>query len=193
MTLKEILLAAILQWNPPWYPPATNPESLVEYRTRLDTIAEAVALEAELVTGSVLGPRELAAATLTVWYGETKFAYEVHALGQSRWSQDLGHARCLGQIHVSGLVPRSEWDQLVGKDIAATRNCARATLRVLSAMARYCSVRSATRSGLERVFGAYGSGRGCAVTEQSRERARRWEWLMQSLYAAGTLGVARRD
>jgi hypothetical protein len=191
MSLKELLLAAILQWNPQWYAPEHNPESNSDYQARLGIIAEAVALEAQQVGPTVLGTRELAAAALVVWYGETHFSYEVHALGQSRWSQDLGQARCLGQIHVSGLVPRADWDKLVGADLTSTRNCARATIRVLSAMARYCGVRAATRAGLERVFGAYGSGRGCAVSEQSRDRAQRWERLMHTLYAGAAKSDAR--
>ncbi len=181
MALKELLLAAILQWSPPWYPPGENPETQDAYNLRLATIAEAVALESETATNWSLGRRALAAATLSVWYGETRFSYEVHALGQSRWHQDWGKAKCLGQIHASGLVPKQEWLHMVGADLASTRRCARATMRVLAAQARYCSVRSASQEGMARMFAAYGSGRGCGVTPQAKKRARRWGVLMQQI------------
>lgn len=181
MTLKATLLAAILHWAAPWYPPGENPETEDAYRARLGTLAEAVALEAESAKHAGLGRRALAAATLTVWYGETRFSYEVHVEGKSRWHQDWGKAKCLGQIHVSGLVPQEEWEQLVGSDLEATRRCARATMRVLAAQARYCSVASASEWGMSRVFAAYGSGRGCAVTPQAKKRAQRWSLLMQQI------------
>lgn len=181
MALKELLLAAATSFAPPWYPPGKNPESAEQYRARLDTIAEAIAIESEAATNWGLGRRALAAAALTIWYGETRFSYEVHALGKSRWTQDWGKARCLGQIHVSRLVPREEWDKLVGSDLHATRLCARATMRVLAAQAAYCRVTSAGESGLARVFAAYGSGRGCAVTPQAKRRAARWSRLMQRI------------
>jgi hypothetical protein len=181
MALKELLLAAILQWAPPWYPPGENPETVADYHARLETIAEAVALESTSVAAGRLDHRALAAATLTVWYGETRFSYEVHALGKSRWHQDWGKARCLGQIHVSGLVPQQEWEQMVGADLEATRRCARATMRVLAAQSRYCSVRGANQGSLARVFAAYGSGRGCRVTPQAKKRSRRWAVLMQRI------------
>src|SRR5688572_9317550 len=114
MAFKEVLLAVILHWQAPWYPPGQNPEDPQDYQTRLGVVAEAVALEANEHVAGRLDRRALAAATLTVWYGETRFAYEVHALGQSRFGQDLGRARCLGQLHTSGLVPEAEWQQLVG-------------------------------------------------------------------------------
>lgn len=181
MILKETLLAAILLWAPPWYPPGENPETLDTYRARLETIAEAVAVESEAAARAGLGRRALAAATLTVWYGETRFSYEVHVEGKSRWHQDWGKARCLGQLHVSGLVPKDEWELLVGGDLEATRRCARATMRVLAAQARYCSVKAPTEWSLARVFAAYGSGRGCAVTPQAKQRAKRWSTLMQRI------------
>ncbi len=181
MALKELLLAAIIQWAPPWYAPGKNPETTDDYQARLQTIAEAVALEVETANHAGLGKRGLAAATLVTWYGETRFSYEVHALGKSRWHQDYGRARCMGQIHANKLVPKEEWDQLVGADLESTRRCARATMRMLAANARYCSVRGASQSGIARMFAAYGSGRGCAVTPSSKKRAKRWAMLMQGI------------
>jgi hypothetical protein len=181
MALKELLLAAILQWQAPWYPPGENPEDPEDYRARLAVLAEAVALEASDQKTAAIDRRALAAATLTVWYGETRFAYEVHALGKSRWSQDVGKARCLGQLHQSKLIPAEEWDHLVGDDLDSTRRCARATMRVLVAMSRYCSIGRANESSMAAVFAAYGTGRGCELTTKSRSRARRWAALMRRI------------
>jgi hypothetical protein len=181
MALKDFLLAAILRWHAPWYPPGENPEDAEDYRARLAVLAEAVAIEAAEQRTPQLDTRALAAATLTVWYGETRFAYEVHALGTSRWNQDIGKARCLGQLHQSRLVPVEEWDQLVGDDLECTRRCARATMRVLNAMSRYCTIGSADESSIATVFAAYGTGRGCAMTTKSRSRARRWAALMRQI------------
>lgn len=181
MAFKESLFAAIMAWIPPWYPPGHNPETETEYSARLSTIAEAVAMESELAATKSFGRRELAAATMVVWYGETRFSYEVHARGESRWHQDWGQARCLGQLHKSRLVPEEEWTATVGADLESTRNCARATMRVLVAQSRYCRMRGASESALGRVFAAYGSGRGCTPTPQSKHRAKRWARLMQRL------------
>lgn len=181
MAFKETLFAAIMAWIPPWYPPGENPETDGEYAARLTTIAEAVALESEIAAAGGFGRRELAAATLIVWYGETRFSYEVHARGESRWHQDWGQARCLGQLHRSRLVPEEEWQATVGADLQSTRNCARATMRVLLAQSRYCGMRGANEAALGRVFAAYGSGRGCALTPQAKQRARRWARLMQRI------------
>lgn len=181
MTLKEFLLAVILQWHPPWYPPGQNPETTDQFRERLSVIAEAVALEAPDNKAAALDSRALAAATLTLWYGETRFAYEVHALGTSRWGQDIGKARCLGQLHQSRLVPEDEWSQMVGADLESTRRCARATMRVIVAMSRYCKISVANETSMALVFGAYGSGRGCMVSTRSQSRARRWARVMQQI------------
>ena len=181
MALKELLLAAIVQWAPPWYPPGKNPELPDQYRARLDTIAQAVAIEAAQVKKTRLDKRALAAATLVIWYGETRFSHGVHVKGVSRWGQDRGKARCMGQIHVSGLVPKKEWDLLVGGDLEATRRCARATLRVLAAQSRYCGVRRPTEAGIAKVISAYGTGKGCRTTDQGKKRARRWARLMKGI------------
>ena len=179
MAFKELLLAAILTWPAPWYPPGRpNPETSDGYKLRVATIAEAVVIESRDVNDWGLGRRALVAATLTLWYSETRFSYEVHALGTSRWGQDVGKARCLGQLHTSKLVPKSEWEQTVGADLEATRRCARATMRVIAAMARMCSATEATPHHMARVFAAYGSGRGCELSAQAQRRAQRWQRLM---------------
>ena len=47
MTLSEILLAIALTLPSPWYKPGKNPETDQAYRERMQTIATAIALEAE--------------------------------------------------------------------------------------------------------------------------------------------------
>lgn len=60
-------------------------ESTEEQRARYSTIAEAVSIEATTV--------EDAAAILTVWHGESRFALSVHQGELSRWGSDDGRAR----------------------------------------------------------------------------------------------------
>ncbi len=181
MSLTQLLLAALLQLQAPWYPPGKNPETHEQYRARLETIAEAIVTEARAVGPKHLDVRALAAATATVWYGETKFAYEVHVLGKSRWKQDRGKARCMGQLHASRLVPKEEWETLAGADLQATRRCARATIRVLLAVSRYCGAVGPSESHLARVFAAYGSGQGCSPDRRAESRARRFRWLLSAI------------
>jgi len=152
-------------------------ETPEERAARVDMIVAVVADEAvEFAKGSPFGAKALAAATLTKWHRESRFAHDVHAGFPGRYGSDRGRARGLGQIHVSGLVQRHEWEQLAGTDEESTRRCARATMRVLSAMARYCST-----TELDVVFGAYGTGAGCRATESSRQRARRAQALIARL------------
>jgi hypothetical protein len=109
--------------------------------------------------------------------GESLFDVRVHA-GEKHpvWTQDDGKAMCLGQIHVSGIVPESEWRTLAGTDLAATRRCARATMRLLIAHQRHCDARTKvpTPQAIARVFASYGTGGQCTPTKRSLERAGRW-------------------
>lgn len=160
MTLTKLLLAAALSLPAPWT--KTPVETRAEYEARVGTIAHAIALEA---------PDKLTAATvLAIWYGESRFDLRVHA-GEKHpvWTQDMGRARCLGQLHVSGLVPRTEWERLVGTTLDATRRCARATVRVLLAQRRLCRARGTP--GLAETLAAYGSGRHCRPGPRSIKRA----------------------
>jgi hypothetical protein len=195
MALQEALLAAMLQWSPAWYAPNRNPETAEQYRSRLTLISEVVANEAEAAAAGALlwqfsdgeivkwrfGARELAAATLVIWYGETKFAYEVHAKGKSRWGQDVGKAHCMGQLHRSKLVSKAEWEQTVGASREATRNCARATMRVLAVHVQRCGAAKPTAPQFSRAFFAYGSGKGCGQNRQSENRGIRFVQLVSQL------------
>jgi hypothetical protein len=195
MGLQEALLASMLQWAPTWYPPGHNPETPEQYRERLVMISEVIADEASLAAAGkpvwefsngetvswTLGAQALAAAALTVWYGETKFSFDLHVHGKSRWGQDRGKAHCMGQLHVSKLVPKPEWESTVGATRAATRNCARATMRVLAVHVQRCGVDGPTADAFARVFFAYGSGQGCGRNLQSVNRGRRFVHLLSKL------------
>jgi hypothetical protein len=187
MTLVETLLAVVLSLPAPWYQNGKNPETPEQYRERMETIATAIAVEAEANEHWRWDSRSLAAATLVIWYGESRFAVEVHSgSGQSRWGEDGGRARCFGQIHETGLVPKKDWEQLAGTDLESTRRCARATMKVLSVQGRHCGMQKDKPSmwAVARMISAYGSGKGCAPTKQSTARARRWSKLMTRLQVA---------
>jgi len=190
MTLSEILLAIVLSLPAPWYQPGKNPETPSAYQSRLETISKAIALEAEAAEDWRWDASSLAAATLVVWYGESRFALEVHdGTRKSRYGEDDGKARCFGQLHQTGLVPRPEWESLAGTDLEATRRCARATMRVLSVQGRRCGMQVDKPSmwAVARMVSAYGSGKkSCAPTKDSTARARRWSQVMERIKSAGS-------
>jgi hypothetical protein len=200
MTLAEILLAIVLSLPAPWYRPGKNPETPSDYNARLETIAKAIAIEAEAAEDWRWDANSLAAATLVIWYGESRFALEVHnGAGKSRYGEDDGRARCFGQLHQTGLVPKDEWDKLAGIDLEATRRCARFTMKVLSVQGRRCgmTLNKPNMWEVARMVSAYGSGKkSCAPTKDSTARARRWTKVMARIKAAGspeTLAATRED
>ena len=183
MNLAEILLAIALSLPTPWYEPGKNPETPLEYRERMQTIATALALEAEANEDWQWDPTSLAAATFVTWYSESKFALEVHnGSGRSRFGEDMGLARCLGQLHKTGWVPKSEWQQLTGIDLEATRRCARATMKVLAMQGKRCKMRNKPNLwAVARLEAAYAQGLSCVPTKASTSRARRWAKLMDRI------------
>jgi hypothetical protein len=194
MTLPEILLSIALSLPAPWYRPGHNPETVDEYRTRMEAISQAIALEAEAAEGWRWDPTSLAAVTLVTWYAESKFALEVHnGSGLSRYGEDEGQARCFGQLHATGLVPKPEWRTLTGVDLEATRRCARATMRVLTSTANRCGMKENKPNNMwtvARMIAAYMSGKGCAPTKASTARARRWSKVMDQIKSATSEPVA---
>lgn len=195
MTLSEILLAIVLSLPAPWYKAGKSPETPSAYQSRLETIAKAIAMEAEAAEDWRWDASSLAAATLVIWYGESRFALEVHnGSGKSRYGEDDGKARCFGQLHQTGLVPREEWQSLTGIDLEATRRCARATMRVLSVQGRRCGMQVDKPSmwAVARMVSAYGSGKkSCAPTKDSTARARRWAKVMERIKAASSPALAQ--
>jgi hypothetical protein len=183
MTLAEILLAIALSLPAPWYSPGKNPESSLEYRERMQTIATALAMEAEANEDWQWDPTSLAAATFVTWYSESRFALEVHnGSGKSRFGEDAGQARCLGQLHKTGWVPKSDWQKLTGTDLESTRRCARATMKVLAMQGKRCKMKQKPNLwAVARIEAAYGHGTNCAPTKNSTARARRWAKLMDRI------------
>lgn len=168
--LAELLLKAALAQPAPWYPPTVEaPESPPEYRARLGVLTRAVALE------TAAPPRgwnrtELAFAVLGNWYQESRFAFEVHAGGEHPvWDQDVGRARCLGQIHESRRFPGPVWRGLAGTTLEATRRCARATIELMAGIERACGYAGPQRVAL--VLTTYGTGV-CAEEVSAAARAK---------------------
>lgn len=179
-TLAEILLAIALSLPAPWYEPGKAPETDEQYRERLQTIATSIALEAEANEDWQWDSTSLAAVTFVTWYSESKFALEVHnGSGKSRHGEDEGRARCLGQLHKTGWVPKSVWKTLAGTDLEATRRCARATMKVLAMQGKRCNMKKRPNLwAVARMEAAYAHGMSCAPTKNSTARARRWAKLM---------------
>lgn len=183
MLLKEALLTIALAFPAPWHPPGTNPETPEQYRERLETIAEAIAIESRLGKPLPEGDHALAAATLVLWQAESSFSLAVHTnVGKTRWGQDYGRARCLGQLHASGLVPKAEWETLAGADLAATRRCAAATMRMLRAQYWVCKSRRGNGGRVARMYEAYATGRTCEPRQRSNTRAYRWKRVNGQLW-----------
>lgn len=198
MTLAEILLSIALSLPAPWYRPGHNPETVDEYRARLDSISQAIAIEAEATQGWRWDATSLAAATLVTWYAESKFALEVHnGSGRSRYGEDDGRARCFGQLHKTGYVPKAEWETLTGVDLESTRRCARATMRVLTAQGNRCGMKANKPSmwAVARMVAGYMTGRACEPTKASKARARRWSKVMDQIKSAssGTVVATGRE
>lgn len=183
--IAEILLAIALSLPTPWYKAGKAPETDVAYRERLQTIVQAIALEAEANEDWQWDSTSLAAATFVTWYSESKFALEVHnGSGKSRHGEDDGKARCLGQLHKTGWVPKSVWKTLAGTDLEATRRCARATMKVLAMQGKRCGMKKkANLWAVARMEAAYAHGMSCAPTKNSTARARRWSKLMDRIEA----------
>jgi hypothetical protein len=181
--IAEILLAIALSLPTPWYKAGKAPETEVAYRERLQTIAQAIALEAEANEDWQWDSTSLAAATFVTWYSESKFALEVHnGSGKSRHGEDDGKARCLGQLHKTGWVPKSVWKTLTGTDLEATRRCARATMKVLAMQGKRCGMKKkANLWAVARLEAAYAHGMSCAPTKNSTARARRWSKVMDRI------------
>jgi hypothetical protein len=180
MILQNMLLAIAVTLQGPWYPPSKRPETDEQRHDRLAIITQAIAMEAASEQNWNWSTDELAAATLATWYEESRFALEVHnGQGKTTHGEDQGRAKCLGQLHATGYVPRSEWKTLAGTDLESTRRCARATMRVLAAQGKRCKLPKALSVwSVARMFAMYQSGKSCSVTKNSMKRARHWGRIM---------------
>lgn len=139
--------------------------------SRIENIATALAEETDNAP--------LAFAALTKWWWESgRFDRGVHA-GKTRG--DGGKAACLGQLHqVHGWVSRAEWLASQGTDLAATRVCARITIRVLRMHGDRCRLTQPwSEPQVAQLFGAYGTGHTChGRFRWAQNRARMWRLLV---------------
>lgn len=154
-------------------------ETQEQYLERLSGMTKSVAIAMKpYANGQGWTTTELSLAELELWNAETLFDQRIHAgLEHPKWTQDSGRAKCMGQIHVSLLVPQEQWEKLVGTDEGATQLCADATARVLVAQARNCGVwagQRADRNKVAKVFAAYASGGKCVPEERDYSRADKW-------------------
>lgn len=180
----EALLATMLTLPPPWTQPGAE-EPAEERRARLQTIAEAIAIEtARRPEGWRWERMDLAALLLATTYEEGhRWSADVHS---GRRTGDRGRARCLAQVHVSRLVSRAEWLASTGTDLEATRLCMRLATRVLAAAGKCVSPgRALDAVQVARIVAAYGSGRDCNPKRPfARSRARLWTRLVGALAPA---------
>lgn len=167
MSLQAALFAAAVALPKPYGD--TEPASV--RLSRIENIATALAEETD--------DTRLAFAALTKWWWESgRFDPAVHA-GKTRG--DGGKAACLGQLHqVRGWVSRAEWLASQGTGLAATRVCARITIRVLGMHADRCRLaRPWSEPQVAQLFGAYGTGRTChGRFRWAQNRARMWRLLV---------------
>jgi hypothetical protein len=162
-----ITVAMLVMLQPPW-----GAETREQWKSRMKTVSR---VANELPEDGGLGPYTRP-AVIAVWHGETRFSHEVHKGNPGKWGSDKGRAKCMGQVHESGLVPHTRWASLGGTDKAATKRCAEATLQILSGAYMVCRSRirgepSTTRRDLARMFGLYGHGSRCITGKREYERA----------------------
>ena len=178
MTLIAKLLVIAMALPPPWQ----TGEPVDAYQARVGVIVDAIG--ETVAEYPKWKPAELAALLTVISYGESKWDPVIHAGGIHRvYHQDHGRAKCLGQLQPSGFVPTREWETLGGTDKAATVRCLTAMARVLSGFRRYCRYErgAMTRHRMAVIIGAYGTGRGCIATPQSRKRAKKWAAMVRKL------------
>jgi hypothetical protein len=150
--MTHLILAAILTLMP-----APSPkwgESTLEFRARMELIAQAIATASKVASAPYR--RQLAIAVVVTFWGESRFSPLVQA-GEHRG--DGGEAICLGSNHQVRL-SREEWLGLAGLDLDSTTRCATVTAARLKSAWRYCPEHSWPAAMV-----LYGSGRTCRAEE----------------------------
>lgn len=154
-------------------------ETAEAYEARLRGMTSELARVARAYSREGWNAWGFAVALLRVWNEESKFDQRIHAgLQHPTWSQDGGKAHCMGQIHVSKIVPMDTWERMVGTDEGATALCAEATAKVWVSMARQCGVwanQPPDKLKVAKVFAAYGTGGNCTPTDSALVRAEKWQ------------------
>lgn len=168
MSLAAYLTAIAVSLPAPWYPPDEPVETCAERLDRVMLIAEAHAIEAELIPdGWGWDARDLALAGLVVtWHESGRWRLEVHD-GSKRG--DGGKSVCIGQIH-------GGTEDLVGTSLEATRRCVREVYRHLGTHWRRClrADRAPEAYALGAVFAGYGTGHSCDPMHDSPHLGRGW-------------------
>ena len=191
------LVVVVGTWTGTWYPEGKGPETQAQEQARRVMIVEEVSGEA-LRNDTMFRAADAAAAVLMVWKHETRLDYYVHAGQMSPiGSQDLGLARCLGQIQWwpgHRYLTQHEHRALAGLSREATRRCAHMTLRYLWAHADRCiRLEEGKRSSVDRwdakltleevavVSASYGKWRCVPAKKRHRTRAVTFESLRRQL------------
>jgi hypothetical protein len=160
--------------------PPETPAQRTERREMIGAVVADVAVN----NSTRFKPKQLAAMVYTIWSHEAKFEYHVHAGERTHiGTQDMGKARCLGQIQTwkgNTLLTPQQWRDLAGLDRAATRRCADATARYLWEHAKRCLRRGKPNAGrwgdplsnveVALLFAAYGAGHCAPVGKSTRSR-----------------------
>lgn len=181
--LTAALLTAALHHPAPYH----AGESHADRSARMATIAEALAVESRPV--GAWSRDAVAWLAWATWYEESgRFRHDVHS-GQ-RMGDD-GRSRCLGQIMIGTLTAtRSEWTDLAGTDLAATRRCAAKTVEIIRLHALRCRVarHEPTAYALAVAAAGYGSGYSCDARHRHGGRlwaqSRGWRaWRLRVVYS----------
>lgn len=131
------------------FPKTATPETDAEREERFGNISTAMVTEART-------REEIAALTTEVWF-ESRGDKLIHAgLAHPLWRSDKGKAWCLTQLHLSKLVP--DGPSLVGTDLASTRRCIAATLRMLRSASWMCAKKPISGISAARMFAGFGLG-----------------------------------
>lgn len=159
-------------------------ETPVQREARAEVMARSLRDAARDLAPGV-SQKVLVAATMSVWWHESRFSLQVHRGEPTRWGSDDGRAKCFGQLHERSVGLKLEegealadfrmrqrelWASLAGTDYESTKRCARATMRLL--LHRLSACRSEENPWLG-AFGAYGRGDATCLPLPSSEHRHR--------------------
>lgn len=177
-SLTSLVLNAILYLMPA---PAPHWEESPEaFRERMTVVAQAI--EAGVATTRTPYRRQMALALVVVFWGESRFAPDVHngsKLG------DRGRAICLGQAHQGNDLDPDAWRGLAGVDLEATTRCATVSANRLKRAWRHCRSMDPQGSWPEAMV-LYGTGNTCdarRVAGNFTERRLKWNTLLAKVRA----------
>lgn len=180
-TLKAAFLAV-----PMVIYPGAPPETPHAHDIRKFMVADVIVAETA-ASDSPLDPEHLAAlVAVTIMY-ESALEYFVHAgMPTHIGPQDGGRARCLGQVHKSGILDKAAWLATGGLDEEATARCVRAILGAFEYHRKRCRIRPEggrlSEAQANVLFHGYWKGiNPCVTHTKSAVRAKRWKKMLESL------------